>query len=345
MPRLLSVLDLTRIRAGESSREALATTVAMARLAEELGYERYWFAEHHSARGLASGAPEIMIAHVAAQTSRIRVGSGGVMLPNHAPLKIAEVFHLLEALHPGRIDLGLGRAPGTDQRTAFALRRSAEAMSADDYPERLAELLAYEDHTFPAGHLFESISITPEDVPLPPIWLLGSSAFSAQLSAQMGLGFSFASHINRPTAVPAMLAYREHFTPSLRFPRAHAILAASLVVGRTMEEAQDLATIVKVGIYRLISGQLGPSPSLEEARTVQVPDSAMLQVNAMLANQLIGTPESVARELKDFADETRADELMLTSWIPDRANREMVLRDVMAAWQTVDAETDAPIAL
>lgn len=342
MPRPLSVLDLTRIRSGETSSEALARSVRMARLAEALGYERYWFAEHHSARGLASGAPEIMIAHVATQTSRIRVGSGGVMLPNHAPLKIAEVFHLLEALHPGRIDLGLGRAPGTDQKTAFALRRSAEAMSADDYPERLAELLAYEDHTFPAGHLFASITITPEDAPLPPIWLLGSSAFSSQLSAQMGLGFSFASHINRPAAVPAMRLYREQFTPSPRFLEPHAILAASVVVGGTEQEANDLATIVKVGIYRLISGQLGPSPSIEEARQVEIPPQAMMQVQSMLGNQLIGTPEAVATELKAFADETQADEVMITSWIPDEANRALALRGIMAAWQAVDVETTAP---
>ncbi|HVL25018.1 MAG TPA: LLM class flavin-dependent oxidoreductase [Thermomicrobiales bacterium] len=343
MTRPLSILDLTRLRAGETSSQALATTVEMARLADALGYERYWFAEHHSAHGLASGAPEVMIAHVAAQTERIRVGSGGVMLPNHAPLKIAEVFHLLEALHPGRIDLGLGRAPGTDQRTAFALRRSAEAMSADDYPERLAELLAYEDHTFPTGHLFETISITPDDVPLPPIWLLGSSAFSAQLSAQMGLGFSFASHINRPAAVAAMNAYREQFAPSSRFAAPHAILAASVVVGETIEAAQDLATIVRVGIYRLLTGNMGPSPSLEDARKVEIPAAAAMQVQSMLGNQIIGTPESVARELKAFADETRADEVMLTSWIPDRDNREFVLREVMGAWQAIDVEAPTPI--
>jgi luciferase family oxidoreductase group 1 len=345
MPRPLSVLDLTRIQAGQSSSDAIAASVEMAQLAEELGYERYWFAEHHSASGLASGAPEIMIAHVAAQTSRIRVGSGGVMLPNHAPLKIAEVFHLLEALHPGRIDLGIGRAPGTDQKTAFALRRSAEAMSADDYPEQLAELLAYEDHTFPTGHLFETISITPDDVPLPPIWLLGSSAFSSRLSAQMGLGFSFASHINRPAAVPALRAYREQFTPSPRFAKPHAILAASMVVGSTMEEAQDLATIVKVGIYRLLMGGMGPSPSLEEARQIDIPAAAALQVGSMLGNQFIGTPESIAQELKAFADESGADEVMITSWIPDRENRRMALRELMTAWSTSDVDSATPISL
>src|SRR5699024_5072461 len=168
----------------------------MAQLAEELGYTRVWFAEHHNAPGLASGAPEVMIAHVASQTSRIHVGSGGVMLSNQAPLKVVEVFRLLEALHPERIDLGIGRAPGTDHKTAFALRRNPDAMSADDYPQNLAELLAYEDGTFPPEHLFATIRAIPNDVALPPIWLLGSSGFSGQLAAEVGLGFSFASHIN-----------------------------------------------------------------------------------------------------------------------------------------------------
>lgn len=336
MPRPLSVLDLTRVMEGESSADAIRTTVAMAQLAEELGYTRVWFAEHHNAPGLASGAAEIMISHVASQTSRIRVGSGGVMLPNHAPLKIAEVFRLLEALHPGRIDLGLGRAPGTDQKTAYALRRSAEAMSADDYPQNLAELLAYEDRSFPPNHLFASIQAIPVDVSLPPVWLLGSSAFSGVLAAQTGLGFSFASHINRPAAVQVMRAYRDQFQPSIRFDAPNAILAASVVVGETMEQALDLSTIVKVGIYRLVSGQMGPSPSLEDARKIDIPPHMHVQMGSMLGNQFVGTPDSVARELKVFADEAGADELMLTTWIPMRENREYLLREFKLAWDALD---------
>ena len=337
MPRPLSVLDLTRVMESESSAEAIRTTVAMAQLAEELGYSRVWFAEHHNAPGLASGAPEILISHVASQTSRIRVGSGGVMLPNHAPLKIAEVFRLLEALHPGRVDLGLGRAPGTDQKTAYALRRDAEAMSADDYPQNLAELLAYEDRAFPPNHLFASIQAIPVDVSLPPIWLLGSSAFSGALAAQTGLGFSFASHINRPAAVQVMRAYREQFQPSKHFEAPNAILAASVVIGESMEQAQDLSTIVRVGVYRLVSGQMGPSPSLEDARRIEIPPHAQIRMGSMLGNQFVGTVDSVAKELKAFADEAGADELMLTSWIPMRENREYVLREFQRAWEAVDA--------
>lgn len=336
MSRPLSLLDLTRIIEGQSSTDAIATTVAMARLAEELGYTRIWFAEHHNAPGLASGAPEIMIAHIASQTSTIRVGSGGVMLPNHAPLKIVEVFRLLEAIHPDRIDLGLGRAPGTDQKTAFALRRNPDAMAADDYPQNLAELLAYEDRAFPPGHLFETIRAIPVDVPLPPVWLLGSSGFSGQLAAEVGLGLSFASHINRPAAVDVMRGYRERFQPSRRFPEPNAILAASVVIGETMEEAQDLATVVRVGIYRLVSGEMGPAPTLEDARKIEIPPQFELRMGGMLGNQFVGTPDSVAAELKAFADETQADELMLTSWIPFRDNREFVLREFRRAWDKVD---------
>lgn len=337
MLRPLSVLDLTRIIEGESSADAIATSVAMAQLAEELEYARVWFAEHHNAPGLASGAPEIMIAHVANQTSSIRVGSGGVMLPNHAPLKIAETFRLLEALHPGRIDLGLGRAPGTDQKTAYALRRNPDAMAADDYPQNLAELMAYEDGTFPPNHLFASIRAIPNDVPLPPIWLLGSSAFSGQLAAQIGLGFSFASHINRPAAVQVMRSYRQQFQPSEHFAKPSAILAASVVIGETMEEAQDLSAIVRVGIYRLISGELGPSPTLEDARKIEIPAHMEIRMGGMLTNQFIGTPDSVAKELKAFADDCGADELMLTTWIPFRDNRDFVLREFKHAWDAIDS--------
>lgn len=337
MSRPLSVLDLTRIIEGESSADAIATSVAMAKVAEELDYTRIWFAEHHNAPGLASGAPEIMIAHIAAQTSRIRVGSGGVMLPNHAPLKIAETFRLLEAMHPGRIDLGLGRAPGTDQKTAYALRRNPDALAADDYPQNLAELLAYEDGTFPPNHLFASIRAIPNDVPLPPIWLLGSSAFSGQLAAQVGLGFSFASHINRPAAVQVMQAYRTQFQPSQHFTEPNAILAASVVIGETMEEAMDLRSIVRVGLYRLLSGEMGPSPTLEDALKFEIPASMDIRMGSMLTNQFVGTPDSVAKELKAFADESVADELMLTSWIPFQDNREFLLREFRRAWDEVDA--------
>src|SRR5258706_5077693 len=202
----LSVLDLSPVDAGSSSGQALQNTIKLAQLADRLGYTRYWLAEHHNTSMLASSTPEIMIGHVAQATERIRVGSGGVMLPNHSPLKVAETFRILEALHPGRIDLGIGRAPGTDPRTALALRRSREALGADDIPEQLSELLAFsgEGEGFPGDHPFRSVKATPTDVTLPPIWLLGSSDYSAQAAAEGGVGFDFADQINPRFAVPAM---------------------------------------------------------------------------------------------------------------------------------------------
>ena len=174
----------------------------LARLADKLGYTRYWFAEHHNMPGIASTTPELMIGLVAEATTRLRVGSGGVMLPNHAPLKVAEAYKMLEALHPGRIDLGIGRAPGTDPRAALALRRTREAMEVDDFPEKLVELMAFGSGRFPAGHPFSTVTAMPDDVLLPPITLLGSSGYSAQLAARLGMPFGFAAHFSpdRPSA-------------------------------------------------------------------------------------------------------------------------------------------------
>src|SRR3954465_11005872 len=184
----LSVLDLSPIASGRTPSSALHETIALARAVEADGYERFWVAEHHNIASVASSAPEVMIAAVAAATTRIRVGAGGIMLPNHAPLKVAETFRVLAGLHPDRIDLGIGRAPGTDQLTALALRRSREALTADDFPAQLGELLAFASDTFPGGHPFRAVHAVPVEVPLPPIWLLGSSDYSAQVAAMIGVG-------------------------------------------------------------------------------------------------------------------------------------------------------------
>src|SRR6059058_905925 len=209
----LSVLDLSPITTGHSGATALRNSLDLAQLADRLGYTRYWVAEHHNLPSIASSAPDIMIGQIAAATSRIRVGSGGVMLPNHAPLMVAERFKVLEALFPGRIDLGLGRAPGTDPVTSFALRRRQDA-GDDDFMERFQELLLFESNAFPEGHPFRSVRAMPQDVALPPIWLLGSSGYSAQLAAVLGAGFSFAHHFADHVAAAAMLSYRQAFTAS-----------------------------------------------------------------------------------------------------------------------------------
>src|SRR6266705_3022616 len=210
----LSVLDLSPVVTGASGADSLRNSLDLAQLADRLGYTRYWVAEHHNLPSIASSAPEIMIGQIAAATSRMRVGSGGVMLPNHAPLMVAERFKVLEALFPGRIDLGLGRAPGTDPDTSYALRRRQDTEGEDDFLQRFQELMLFERNGFPEGHPFRAVRAMPQDVPLPPIWLLGSSGYSAQLAAMVGAGFSFAHHFADHDAVSAMLAYRAEFKPS-----------------------------------------------------------------------------------------------------------------------------------
>src|SRR2546427_82913 len=221
----LSVLDLSPVAAGSSGAVSLRNSLDLARLADRLGYTRYWVAEHHNLPAIASSAPEIMIGQIAAATERIRVGSGGVMLPNHAPLMVAERFKVLEALFPGRIDLGLGRAPGTDPVTSYALRRRQDTGGDDDFLERFQELLLFESNAFPEGHPFRSVRAMPQDVPLPPIWLLGSSGYSAQLAAMVGAGFSFAHHFADHDAVAAMLSYRDRVKPSSARATPYALLA------------------------------------------------------------------------------------------------------------------------
>ena len=220
----VSVLDLTLVDSGSSGPQALRNTIETGQVAERLGYSRIWLAEHHNTAAIASPAPELMIGVLARETSTIHVGSGGIMLPNHSPLKVAETFRVLEALAPGRIDLGIGRAPGTDTLTALALRRSQDALRADDFPDQLAELRGYNSAEFQSGHPFGKIKAEPADVELPPIWMLGSSDFGARLAAALGLRFSFASHINMDMAIPALNYYRSAFTPSPEL--ANALLDA-----------------------------------------------------------------------------------------------------------------------
>ncbi len=199
----LSVLDVSPVSSGSNSTQALRNTLDLARLVDRLGYRRYWLAEHHNMPTIASSTPEVMIGHVANVTERIRVGAGGIMLPNHAPLKVAETFRVLEALHPGRIDLGIGRAPGTDPVTAVALRGPRGGAGAEDFSEQFGELLAFSGGGFPEGHPFRSVVAVPEEVELPPIWLLGSSGYSGQAAGEMGHGYAFASHFSPVEGGPA----------------------------------------------------------------------------------------------------------------------------------------------
>ncbi|ACZ40262.1 LLM class flavin-dependent oxidoreductase [Sphaerobacter thermophilus] len=328
----LSFLDLCQIESGSTSATALRNAVELAQVAERLGYTRYWFAEHHNTIGLASGSPEIMIAHVAAHTRTIRVGAGGVMLPNHAPLRVAEAFRLLEALHPGRIDLGLGRAPGTDTLTAFALRRSEEALRVDQYPQLLAELLAFDGRSFPEDHPFRAIEVTPADVRLPPIWLLGSSAFSAQLAAEVGLAYSFAAHINFGAAIPAMRMYRERFQPSEYRQSPHAILAVGVVVGETNEHARELLKIVEIGMAALAAGRPSRMPTFEEAQRIELSPLDLQRAQPLLQNVIFGDAETVAGRMRELAEESQADEIMVTTFLPNQADRLRAVEQLARVW-------------
>src|SRR3569623_569578 len=260
----LSVLDLSPVSANSSGAQALRNSIDLAKLADRLGYVRYWVAEHHNMPAIASSAPDIMIGQLPAATSRIRVGSGGVMLPNHAPLTVAERFKVLEALFPDRIDLGLGRAPGTDQVTSYALRRRQGISEEDDFLDRFSELMALETRQFPEGHPFSKVHAMPADVKLPPIFLLGSSDYSAQLAGQIGAAFAFAHHFATFPADEAIRIYRASFRPSASQQKPYAILGTHAVCADSDAEADRLTTTVDLNFVRRAKGEYLPLASPEE---------------------------------------------------------------------------------
>lgn len=302
--------------------------MALARLAESLGYVRYWFAEHHGMAGIASSAPEILIEHIASATSRIRVGSGGIMLPNHAPLRVAEVFQTLETLHAGRIDLGLGRAPGTDPATSRALR----PFDGEQFPDQVRELLALSRQEFPPEHPFASVRVVPGGVALPPIWVLASSGATAAFAGSMGLGYGFARHFSPTPPLPPIRAYREHFQPSAEFPRPHVILGVSVICAPTEEEADYLASSSDLGWVRLHRREFLPLPSPEEASRYVYSAQERVVVEMNRARHFIGTPRKVAGLIRSTVSDTQADEVMVTSMVYGRAERfriyEMVVREM-----------------
>ena len=327
----LSVLDLVHIGAGYDSRAALRATVELARTAESLGYQRYWFAEHHGMPSIASSAPEVLIGHVAAATERIRVGSGGIMLPNHAALRIAEAFHTLEALHPGRIDLGIGRAPGSDRAAMAAMR----PFDAEQFPSQLQELFALSRGSFPEGHPFARVRAAPVDVDLPPVWLLGSSGASARFAGSLGLGYSFASHFSEAPAAPPLAAYREAFVASERFPEPHAILAVSVVCAPTDEEAEFLAGSLDLSWLRFRRNQFGPVPTPEEAAAYEFDPAERAFVEENRRKHIVGSPTTVTRRLTEIVAETGANELMLTTMVHSPAVRSRSFELVAEAWRSL----------
>lgn len=317
----LSVLDVSPVSSGSNSAQALRNTLDLARLADRLGYRRYWLAEHHNLPNIASSAPEVMIGHVAGVTERIRVGAGGIMLPNHAPLKVAETFRVLEALHPGRIDLGIGRAPGTDPVTAAALRRSQGGLGAEDFPQRFGELLAFAGDGFPEDHPFKDVVAMPGDVGLPPIWLLGSSGYSARAAGEMGLGYAFAAHFSPADPAPAMRAYREGFAPSETFERPSAVLAVAVVCGETEEHARRISSSMELAWVRLRSGKPGPLPSPEEALAYPYTPAERRLADTYRSMQIVGDASTVRARIEEVAEHTAADEIMVTTNVHDHAER------------------------
>jgi len=335
----LSVLDLAVVTEGGTSAEALAATTALAQRADELGYHRFWVAEHHNMPLVASTSPPVLMAHLAARTDRIRIGSGGIMLPNHAPLVVAEHVAALEALHPGRIDLGLGRAPGTSQETALALRRSVNLLGAEDFPRDVVDLMGLLGDVRGEGGLWERFAATPAATSTPQILLLGSSAFSAQLAGRLGLPFVFAHHFDQGGTLEALNLYRAGFqastplrgplgpSPALKTP--YVIVTANVLVAETDEEADFQAGPGRIMAFRIRSGRFGPLLAPEVAASQ--PD--MVMATNVPTNRINGSPATALRQLDRLRATTGADELMVTTVAFGLDTRLRSLELLAGAWR------------
>ncbi len=327
----VSVLDLSPVSSGSTVAAALAASVRLATTVEALGYRRYWVAEHHSMPGIASSAPAVLLARVSAETSTIRLGSGGVMLPNHSPLVVAEQFGMLEAFAPGRVDLGIGRAPGTDPATAHALRRGARGAGGEDLPEQLAELVAHFTTGFPEGHPYASVRAVPGRGTSPDLWLLGSSDFSAHLAGELGLPFSFAHHFAAANTDAAAAVYHRAFRPSESRSAPELMLGVAAVCAPTEDEARWLAAPGALAFLRLRQGRPGPYPSPEEAAEYRYTPFEREAVQAWTASHVIGDPATVADRLEELAERTGAGELMITTMLHDPEDRRRSYRLVAEA--------------
>ncbi len=310
-----SILDLAPIPEGATAADALRNSLDLARKAEALGYRRFWIAEHHNMTGIASAATAVVIGHVAGGTRTIRVGAGGIMLPNHAPLMVAEAFGTLATLYPGRIDLGIGRAPGTDMATTRALRRGLAG--ADDFPADVAELIAY----FQPEALNARVRAVPGVGTGVPVWILGSSLYGAQLAAHLGLPYAFASHF-APAALDAAAAtYRARFQPSRDWPRPHFMLAVNVFAGRSDAEGAYLMSSMRLAFANLRTGRPGPLPRPVEDPGAVVDAGARAMVDEALAVSAVGSPASVRAALRALIERHQPDELILTGQIHDHGAR------------------------
>ena len=332
----ISVLDLAPIVEGGSASDAFRNSIDLVQHAETLGYHRYWVAEHHNMPGIASSATSVVIARLASATTTIRVGAGGIMLPNHAPLVIVEQFGTLEAMFPDRIDLGLGRAPGSDRLTAHALRRRLES-DGDDFPELLQELTFF----LKAPIDGQKVRAVPGGGSNVPIWLLGSSDFSARLAGQLGLPFSFAAHFSPENTIPALAIYRDNFRPSVDLDKPYAMVAVNVFAAETSDEAERLATSQHQSFLNLVRGKPGRiQPPVDDMDAIWTPAEKAM-VAARLGGSIIGDREAVRHGLDDFVERTAADELMISAIIYDHRARLRSYEIVADVWKNEASKSAA----
>ena len=328
LPFALSIQDLAPIADGTSTTDAMAETIKLAQLGDELGFTRLWYAEHHGMPSIASSVPEILIANAAAHTRSIRIGSGGVMLLNHAPLRIAEAYRTLEALHPGRIDLGLGRAPGGDGYAMRALRSGG----GEEFSAYLAELLAFDEDSFPPEHPYSRVPVSPGGVRLPPLWLLGSSGASAQAAGQLGIGYAFAAHFSHTPAAPAFEAYRYSFKATEAFPKSRAMLCVSVVCAPTDEEAQYLSHSQAVSWALFHTGEQRKLLSPEAAHAHELTAQQQGVIDHQSALWIVGSPETVRDAIAEKAASCGADEVMITTTMHSYEHRRRSYRLIAEAF-------------
>ncbi|SDJ21484.1 luciferase family oxidoreductase, group 1 [Frankineae bacterium MT45] len=339
----LSVLDLATVGSADTSADALRNSTELARAADRLGFSRFWVAEHHNMAGVASTAPPVLIAHLTSATSRIRVGSGGVMLPNHSPLVVAEQFALLEALHPDRIDVGLGRAPGTDPRTAAALRRNPAAGGLEDFLSDILDVRAL----LGASSSTDEIAATPQPVSTPEVWVLGSSLSSAVVAAALGLPYAFAHHFSAENTVPAVELYRARFKASETLERPHVLVTSSVIAAPTDAEAEEIALPAALMWAEIRRGIRRPLRSVAEAKAHPWTAQERELADERLRTSAVGAAATVAAKLDQLVESTDADELMVTVHAHDVAHRvrtlELLAQTYSAQTQTAQTDSDAEL--
>ncbi|MBP1996325.1 LLM class flavin-dependent oxidoreductase [Paenibacillus eucommiae] len=332
----LSILDIGTVWNGNSPEVTLQYALELSKAADELGYTRYWFAEHHNTPHQTSSSPEMLAALAAAVTERIRLGTGGIMLPNHSPLKVAESFATLETLYPHRIDLGIGRAPGTDGNTALALRRSLRAVQYDDFPDQLAELLSYFSGGFESDHPFSQIKLTPPLPSFPEIYLLGSSDGGMRFATKYGLGLTFAAHIAPDYAVPILQMYHKQFQPSVFMPKSKSIVSIMAIAAETEEEAKYLAGPLELQWMRWNSGVFHlPPPTLEEAASYRYSPQEEAVRRSNKGRFIAGRTDQVADRLRRLAKDTLSEEVMLMQMVPDLDGRIRSMELLAAEFDTL----------